>query len=228
MLSQAVEDYLKAIYKLQSQWPVVSTTALADRMGVTPASATSMVKKLAGMKLVDYAPYRGMRLTPLGERAALEVIRHHRLMELYLAQALGMGWDEVDREAERLEHALSEELERRLHEYLGDPKEDPHGDPIPSEDLTLHELRLPSLWEAGPGPVRVRRVSDRDASILRLLSSLGVTPGREVTVLSTDEEAGQCQLDSAGTTVSIAKEVALAVFVEPANSPRPAAQSRPR
>lgn len=214
MYSQAVEDYLKAIYKLQRQGSVVSTTALADRMRVSPASATGMVKKLAAMRLVDYEPYRGIRLTSLGQRAALEVIRHHRLMELYLARALGLGWDEVDKEAERLEHALSEELERRLHEYLGNPKEDPHGDPIPSVDLTIQETLLPSLWEAGQNRVRIRRVSDKDASALRLLASLGLIPGCVVVVLSVDPTSGLCYLTVGDARVTIGKDIASGIFVE--------------
>jgi DtxR family Mn-dependent transcriptional regulator len=213
--SQAVEDYLKAIYKLQQRWRIVTTSSLAERMGVSQASATSMVKKLAAMRLVDYRPYKGIRLTTKGQRAALEVIRHHRLMELYLAEALGLGWDEVDREADRLEHALSEDLEQRLHEFLREPEVDPHGDPIPSPDLTIRETRLPCLWDIGKGRVRIRRVSDRDASILRWLANMGLLPGSEVTVHGIDREAGTCLLSLGGGQFAVVKDIALGIFVEP-------------
>src|ERR671935_1857144 len=136
MLSEAVQDYLKAIWKLEREGPA-TTSALAAKLEVTPASATAMVKKLAGLGLVEHERYRGVRLTASGERMALEVVRHHRLLELYLMQALGLGWDEVHAEAERLEHHLSEEVEARMDAALGFPTRDPHGDPIPSRELVL-------------------------------------------------------------------------------------------
>jgi DtxR family Mn-dependent transcriptional regulator len=135
-LSDAIQDYLRGIYKLGEKDPGrVSTNALAKSQGVSPASASAMVKKLAALGLVEHAPYRGVELTPEGERVAIEVIRHHRLLELYLAQTLGIGVDEVHDEADRLEHALSEELEARIDKALGYPTHDPHGDPIPDADL---------------------------------------------------------------------------------------------
>jgi len=134
-LSQTAEDYLKEIYKLQEEEGRASTTALAKRVGVAPPSATSMVKKLAVLKLVTHERYRGVTLTPAGEKAAIEVIRHHRLLEQYLSETLGVPVDEVHAEADRLEHALSEELEARIDESLGFPTHDPHGDPIPGADL---------------------------------------------------------------------------------------------
>ena len=135
-LSQTAEDYLKEIYKLQEEEGRASTTALAKRVGVAPPSATSMVKKLAVLKLVTHERYRGVTLTPAGEKAAIEVIRHHRLLEQYLSETLGVPVDEVHAEADRLEHALSEELEARIDESLGFPTHDPHGDPIPGADLS--------------------------------------------------------------------------------------------
>jgi DtxR family Mn-dependent transcriptional regulator len=134
-LSDAIQHYLREVYKLGSAGDRVSTTALAREMGVSPASASAMVKKLAALGLVSHAPYRGVSLTPAGEQVALEVIRHHRLLELYLAQTLGIDVDEVHDEADRLEHALSEELEARIDEALGYPTHDPHGDPIPDANL---------------------------------------------------------------------------------------------
>jgi DtxR family Mn-dependent transcriptional regulator len=134
-LTDAIQDYLREIYKLGESDQRVSTTALARGMGVSPASASAMVKKLAALSLVVHAPYHGVSLTPEGERVALEVIRHHRLLELYLAETLGIHIDEVHDEANRLEHVLSEELEARIDESLGYPTHDPHGDPIPDANL---------------------------------------------------------------------------------------------
>ena len=145
-LSDAIQHYLREVYKLGASGSRVSTTALAREMGVSPASASAMVKKLAALGLVSHAPYRGVSLTPAGEQVALEVIRHHRLLELYLAQTLGIHVDEVHDEADRLEHALSEELEARIDEALGFPTHDPHGDPIPDANLEWpEELGLGSL-----------------------------------------------------------------------------------
>jgi DtxR family Mn-dependent transcriptional regulator len=135
VLSDAIQDYLREIYKLSASGDRVTTTALARGMGVSPASASAMVKKLAALSLVVHAPYHGVSLTPEGERVALEVIRHHRLLELYLAETLGIHIDEVHDEANRLEHVLSEELEARIDESLGYPTHDPHGDPIPDANL---------------------------------------------------------------------------------------------
>ena len=134
-LSSAVQDYLKEIYKLGRESERVSTSALASRQQVSPASASAMVKKLAALGLAEHAPYRGVTLTHAGEQVALEVIRHHRLLELYLAETLGVDVEEVHGEAERLEHALSEELEERIDKALGFPTHDPHGDPIPNANL---------------------------------------------------------------------------------------------
>ena len=135
-LSQTAEDYLKEIYKLQTEQGRATTSALAERVGVSPPSATAMLKKLAELKLVRHEPYHGVTLTRAGEKAAIEVIRHHRLLEQYLSETLGLPVDHVHAEADRLEHALSEELEARIDESLGFPTHDPHGDPIPGADLT--------------------------------------------------------------------------------------------
>jgi DtxR family transcriptional regulator, Mn-dependent transcriptional regulator len=141
-LSDAIQHYLREIYKLGASAERVSTNALAREMGVSPASASAMVKKLAALQLVEHAPYRGVSLTPEGEQVAVEVIRHHRLLELYLAETLGIAVDEVHHEADRLEHALSEELEARIDEALGFPTHDPHGDPIPDANLEWPEGHL--------------------------------------------------------------------------------------
>lgn len=181
----AVEDYAKAIYALEARsGSAVSTNAVAERLGVTPGSASAMVKKLAERGLVEHEPYRGVSLTPKGLRLALEVLRHHRLLELYLAQELGMPWDRVHDEAEVLEHVLSEELEALIAQKLGDPATDPHGDPIPSADLALAEvptLRLQEL-EVGQRACFVR-VSDSDSEMLRYLADRGIELGAELEIV---------------------------------------------
>jgi DtxR family Mn-dependent transcriptional regulator len=183
--SPAIEDYAKAIYALEQRGDgSVSTTALAERLGVTPASASGMVRKLDDLGLVAHEPYRGVRLTGEGIRLALEVLRHHRLLELYLAETLGVPWDRVHDEAEVLEHVLSEDLEALIAAKLGDPTHDPHGDPIPTADLVLEEEPTESLavLEPGVGGTFVR-VSDSDPDMLRYLSELGIAPGDELSVL---------------------------------------------
>src|SRR5205807_9141975 len=170
-MTSAVEDYAKAIYALERRDEgAVSTNALAERLGVTAASASGMVKRLDEMGLVTHEPYRGVQLTAHGLRVALEVIRHHRLLELYLAEQLDVPWDRVHEEAEVLEHVLSEELEELIAAKLGNPTHDPHGDPIPSPDGHVEELATSSLQELQPGARGVFvRVSDSDPEMLRYL-----------------------------------------------------------
>jgi DtxR family Mn-dependent transcriptional regulator len=177
--SPAVQDYAKAIYALeQREDGAVTTNALADRLGVTPASASGMVKRMDELGLVEHAPYRGVSLTDAGRRVALEVIRHHRLLELYLAESLGVPWDRVHAEAEVLEHHLSEELEELIAAKLGNPTRDPHGDPIPTRDLTIEERETQSLNALTAGMTGTfTRVSDSDPEMLRYLSDRGIAPG---------------------------------------------------
>jgi DtxR family Mn-dependent transcriptional regulator len=185
MLSEAVENYLKAIYELELAGSRVTTNALAERLGVVPASVTGMLKKLSEERprLVDYERHRGASLTRAGQRIALEVIRHHRLIELYLHQALGYAWDEVDAEAEKLEHVISEEFEDRIAALLGHPEFDPHGDPIPAKDGTIRKRVTPALSELEAGQVgRVARVSDADPALLRYLAGIGIVPDAQLTV----------------------------------------------
>jgi DtxR family Mn-dependent transcriptional regulator len=179
LISSAVEDYAKAIYALEARdGGPVSTNALADRLGVTAASASGMAKRLGELGLVEHQPYRGVSLTDDGRRVALEVMRHHRLLELYLVQSLGVPWDRVHEEAEVLEHVLSEELEELIAAKLGDPTVDPHGDPIPSRDLTIEELPTKSLQTLEPGASGTfTRVSDSDPDMLRFLADRGIGPG---------------------------------------------------
>ena len=177
--TEAVQDYAKAIYSLwrRSDEPV-STSAIADRLDVSPASASAMVKRLASLGLVEHEPYRGVELTPAGRRVALEVIRHHRLLELYLAEALGMPWDRVHEEAEVLEHAISPELSELIARKLGNPTHDPHGDPIPTSEGEIEERPTRALDALEPGEHGTfARVSDADPEMLRYLSERGIAPG---------------------------------------------------
>jgi DtxR family transcriptional regulator, Mn-dependent transcriptional regulator len=184
-ISSAIEDYAKAIYALQDRGSdSVSTTAIADRLGVSAASASGMVKRLGELGLVDHAPYRGVTLTDDGRRVALEVMRHHRLLELYLVKSLGVPWDRVHAEAEVLEHVLSEELEELIAAKLGDPTRDPHGDPIPTRDLELEESPTQSLQSLEPGARGVfARVSDAEPDMLRFLAERGIAPGDSFEVI---------------------------------------------
>ena len=183
--SSAIEDYAKAIYSLEERaGDPVSTNALAERMGVTPASASGMVKRLGELGLVEHKPYHGVSLTEPGRRVALEVIRHHRLLELYLVKSLGVPWDQVHKEAEVLEHVLSEELEELIAEKLGDPTHDPHGDPIPTRDLTIEATSTVTMQslKGGDGGT-FTRVSDSDPEMLRYLAERGIAPGAEFEVV---------------------------------------------
>ncbi len=177
--SPAVEDYLKAIYRLESEaGEPVTTNALCGWLGVTAPSASGMLKKLDDLRLVVYVPYRGVHLSEAGRRMALGVIRRHRLLETFLTETLGLSWDKVHDEAEALEHALSPELCELIAARLGDPRTDPHGDPIPTRDGRLAEAPSATLGSLGPGQRgRVARVSDRDPRILRYLSERGIALG---------------------------------------------------
>ena len=216
VFSQPVEDYLKAIYKLQhEEQGAVSTTELAKRIGTTPAATTKMIKHLSANKLVDHAPYHGVRLTAAGRRIALEIIRHHRLLELYLHRALGYGWDEVDAEAEKLEHHISEEFENRIDELLDYHSMDPHGDPIPTRDGTVAARRGISLADSQPGETLViLRVRDSDPEVLRYLARIGI--GLEVVIEVKDKQPfnGPLTLSIGGVTHSVGQELAGHVFVE--------------
>lgn len=185
MSSRAFQDYLKAIYKLSGEEEkAVSTSDLAERLKLAQASVSGMVKKLAAEGLIEHTPYQGVRLTAEGRRVAVEIIRRHRILELFLVQVLGLSWDEVDAEAEVLEHCVSERVVNRMWEVLGWPKRDPHGAPIPPPHAELHEPRaLCSLVHAPQGRVlRVARLHERSPEELRYLADLGLTPGAEVQV----------------------------------------------
>ena len=219
--SPAVQDYLKGIYMLSVEAGLESrtipTSALSERLGVTPASATNMLKKLATMGLVEHANYKGAALTEPGRKIALEVIRHHRLLETYLAEALGVPWDRVHAEAEILEHVLSEELEERIAASLGHPTSDPHGHPIPAKDGTMPDLSERRLWDAGDGTrVAVERVSDHQEEALRYLGSIGILPGAALDVVGRGPLAGPLYVKVEGAADDVhalSKELAEAVWV---------------
>ena len=208
-LSVAIQDYLKEIYKLQAAGERATTTAIARRMGVAPSSATSMLKKLAVLGLAEHAPYRGVELSDAGAKIALEVIRHHRLLEQYLAETLGVGIDAVHAEADRLEHVISEELEARIDEQLGYPTHDPHGDPIPDPELNVDRTSLRSLEALVPGEeATVRRIPDGDAELLRYLAQLTLLPGRRVTMRESAPFGGPLTVDVDGSEHAISRELA--------------------
>ncbi|MCW5878369.1 MAG: metal-dependent transcriptional regulator [Anaerolineales bacterium] len=199
--SQSIEDYLKAIYELTRGEKRASTNALAEYLSVAPASVTGMLQKLAAGQpaLVEYQKHQGVRLTEDGERAALETLRHHRLLELFLHQVLGYEWDEVHEEADRLEHFISEQFEERIAAALGNPSLDPHGDPIPRLDLSLPDSSHTPLSSLRAGQqATVVRVRDTDAELLRHLSQLGLVPQAEVEVKSYSEFDGNLSVQVAG------------------------------
>ena len=208
-LTVAVQDYLKAIYALESAGERVTTSALAARMGVSAPSATAMMKRLAELGLVERAPYRGVSLTEDGRLGALEVLRHHRLLERYLVDRLGLSLDQVHAEADRLEHALSEELEAKIDAELGYPTHDPHGDPIPDRELRVSESGRRTLcdFEAGDR-VTVSRVPDADPDLLRHLSELGLVPDSEVELVSFAPFDGPVAVRTGGGEHAISRELA--------------------
>src|SRR4051795_11843382 len=215
-ISAAVEDYAKAIYALQIQCGgPVTNNALAERLSVSPASASNMVKKLDGLGLVEHAPYHGVALTKAGRRVALEVLRHHRLLELYLAQSLGVPWDRVHDEAEVLEHHISEELEELIANALGNPTHDPHGDPIPTRDLEMNEEPACTLDTLEPGAHgRFTRISDHDPEILRYLADKGIAPGDDFEVVDKQPFGGPLFVRFAGREVQVVGLLAAAMRVE--------------
>ena len=213
-LSEAIQDYLKEIYKLLAAGERATTTAIARRMGVAPSSATAMLKKLAALGLAEHAPYRGVTLTEAGNQIALEVIRHHRLLEQYLAETLGLSIDAVHEEADRLEHALSEELEARIDEQLGFPTHDPHGHPIPDAGLQVERSQLRSLDALAPGEeATVKRVPDGDASLLRYLADLALVPGGRVKVERGEPFGGPLTIAVGGSEHTISRELAAQIGV---------------
>jgi len=213
-LSQALEDYLKVIYVLEADGEKATTTAIAQALDVSNASVTNMLKKLAGMNLIVHESYKGAELSPAGKKIALEILRHHRLLELYLKEVMGYSWDEVHEEAEKLEHHISEQFEDRIAELLNHPTHDPHGDPIPSKDgvmpkkatLALHDGELNTLYMVG-------RVKDQNPELLRYLEKLGVLPGVELTIIEKAPFDGPIAISLAGQSLSIGFAIAQDIFL---------------
>jgi DtxR family transcriptional regulator, Mn-dependent transcriptional regulator len=213
-LTDAIQDYVKEIYKLEASGRRATTSALAERLGVSPPSVTSMLKKLAVLGLAEHERYHGARLTPKGERVALEVIRHHRLIEQYLVKTLGLPIDAVHVEADRLEHALSEELEAHIDRTLGFPTRDPHGDPIPGPDLKLERADLTPLSALEPGArATVDRVPDSDAELLRYLSELKLVPGSRLQMRELAPFDGPVTVRISGEDHAISRELAARISV---------------
>lgn len=217
MLSPSVEDYIKAIYKTRSDTGNASTQDLAIRLGVSAPAVSKMMRRLAELRLISHAPYQSVELTPTGEKMALEIIRHHRLLELYLVQAMGFTWDNVHDEAERLEHHISEEFEDRIDELLDHPVACPHGDPIPTRAGAIARTSNRSLaLQQHPERLVVQRVSDEDADLLRHLKSLGVMPGTAIEFVRQEPFEGPLVLRIGGKLVRITPQAAREVFVDPA------------
>lgn len=219
MPSPAVEDYLKTIYALGRTGEAATTSALAERLGVAPASVTGMLKKLAASGLVAHEKYQGARLTEPGRLIAVETIRHHRLVETYLHQALGVPWDRLHDEAEAWEHVLSEDLEARMDAALGHPTHDPHGAPIPTPDLVLDERTLLPLARLAPGrEATVARVSDHDGALLRTVGAAGLYPGTRFRLDATSEDGAVTihllSGDRAGETVSLGADAPPYLFLD--------------
>lgn len=221
--SEAIEDYAKALHALAAREPgAVGTNALAGRLGVSPGTVTAMLKRMAALGLVSYEPYRGAELTPTGDRMALEVIRHHRLLESFLAEALGMPWDRIHDEAEVLEHYISEELEERIAAALGNPARDPHGDPIPDSELRLKQgdsAGVP-LAELEPGDAGTFiRVSDGHPEMLRYLAEHAIRPGAELRVARREPFGAGLVVESDGAECAIGPELALRMSIDRAHAP---------
>jgi DtxR family Mn-dependent transcriptional regulator len=222
MQTQAVEDYLKTIYKMQCKHGRVATSVLADCLSVTPASATGMVKRLANMRLVAYQPYQGVVLTEAGRKIALEVLRHHRLVELFLTEALGVPWDRVHDEAHKIEHVLSDDIADRIDAMLGYPTTDPHGAPIPTRDGIIDQPNLLRLADLQPGQrAVVAEVYDHDAALLRYLGELGLYPQTELYVTKVAPFEGPLTVRIGNAEHALGKEVANQVLVVPISTEKP-------
>jgi DtxR family Mn-dependent transcriptional regulator len=216
-LTTSIQDYLKHIYQLTEDGASASTNAVAEAMHVRPASVTGMLKRLAEANppLVNYRKHRGVTLTAPGRRAALEIIRHHRLLEAWLMQALGYSWEEVHDEAERLEHVISEDLEARMAAALGNPARDPHGEPIPSADLKMPRSRSEPLSSLRPlQKARIRSIKEPDAELLRRLESLGLFPGTLISVTDYSTRDHKSTVTVGNRTAVLAQSTASRILVE--------------
>jgi DtxR family Mn-dependent transcriptional regulator len=213
---QAIEDYVKTIYTLALEESPVSTSRIAAARSVKPASATSMIQRLAKLNLVNYAKHYGVTLTEAGEKLALEVIRHHRLLELYLMEALGFSWDEVHEQADILEHVISEKLEERIAAALNYPQFDPHGDPIPALDGSMAAMNTLTLTDVpAGGEARVARIlDDSNSELLRYLAGMGLVPGAAVSVTAIAPFLGPLTIEVGGESQVIGRNLAELILVE--------------
>lgn len=213
-ISRAMEDYLKTIYQQVRHDGRISTSKLAEAMTCSPASVTNMLQKLSDLTLVEYTPYQGVSMTPAGARIALEIIRHHRLLELYLSEILGYTWDKVHAEADRLEHVISEEFEEKIDEALGRPSKDPHGHPIPTKDGKIDLKHAATLWEVDEGQtVLVQRVSDHNPEVLRYLASIGIYPEVTLEVVKRSPFNGPLYVQVKGEEHGLSEELAQQINV---------------
>jgi DtxR family Mn-dependent transcriptional regulator len=218
-LTRSVEDYLKAIYRLSPEGRPASTSEIAHLLDLSAPSVSGMVKRLSELGLLEHAPYKGVQLTDAGRRQALRMVRRHRLIEAYLVEFLGYGWDTVHPEAERLEHAVSDTLVERMAAALGHPAVDPHGDPIPAADGSIRELASTALAEVEVGAtVEIHRVDERDPERLRYLAALGLVPGVVVTVVDRQPFGGPVTLEVPGSRHVIGAELAHVVLCAPEGS----------
>ena len=214
--TESIQNYLKAIHALTPGGQSASTTDLAARLGIAPASVTGMIQKMAAAEppLVTYRKHQGVTLTPEGERTALEVIRHHRLIETYLVVMLGYSWDNVHEEACRLEHVISEEFEDRIAAHLGNPLVDPHGDPIPAKDGTIVAVKERALLNLQAGEsASITRVADGGPEMLRYAASLGLTPTARLTLMEAEPFGGSLRVKIGKAEKSIGRELAAQIFV---------------
>ncbi len=215
-LSRSVEDYLKAIFGLSEGGESASTSDIAEALDVQPASVTGMIKRLATAGLLQHLPYRGVRLTDEGERAALKVLRRHRIVETYLCDRLDYSWDDVHAEAERLEHAASDELVDRMAAALGSPSHDPHGAPIPTRAGTIEAANLTTLADGAPGDrVRIRAVRDEDAEELRSMAADGLVPGVALQIESGQKTEGIVSVIVGGDPLAVKDHLAQRIYVVP-------------
>ncbi len=215
-LSQALEDYLKVIYVLEADEEKATTTRIAQALEVSNASVTNMLKKLAGMNLIIHEAYKGAELTSAGRKIALEILRHHRLLELYLKEIMGYSWDEVHEEAEKLEHHISEQFEDRIAELLNHPTHDPHGDPIPSKDGVMPEKATLALYDGKVGAsYRIGRVKDQNPELLRYLETLGVLLGAEICILEKAPFDGPVTIQMGPETFTLGYNIVRDIFLIP-------------
>lgn len=213
-LSQSVEDYLKAIYILETEGDGATTTNIAETLNISSASVTNMLKRLAGMNFIEHKSYKGARLTEAGKKIALEILRHHRLLELYLQEIMGYSWDEVHDEAEKLEHHISEQFEDKIAELLDHPTHDPHGDPIPSKDGVMPEMASLAITEAELNvSYIIGRVKDQDPELLRHLEKTGIIPGVKLTILKKDPFEGPVHVKFEEEEKTIGFKIASQVYL---------------